>query len=64
MFDLNEEITKWRRSLAESEKCSKADIDDLIKTVMAEFGTIDIWANVAVRYHSGGLLDLDEADWD
>ena len=29
MFDLNEEITKWRRSLAESEKCSKADIDDL-----------------------------------
>lgn len=42
----------------------KADIDDLVKKVMAEFGTIDIWANVAVRYHSGGLLDLDEADWD
>ena len=29
MFDLNEEITKWRTSLAESEKCSKADIDEL-----------------------------------
>jgi hypothetical protein len=29
MFDLNEQITKWRTSLAESEKCSKADIDEL-----------------------------------
>lgn len=29
MFDLNEEITKWRTSLAESEKCSRADIDEL-----------------------------------
>jgi len=29
MFDLNEQITKWRTSLAESEKCSKPDIDEL-----------------------------------
>jgi len=29
MFDLNEEITKWRITLAESEKCSKPDIDEL-----------------------------------
>ena len=42
----------------------KADIDDLVRKVMAEFGTIDIWANVAVRYHPSGLLDLDEEDWD
>ena len=42
----------------------KADIDDLIKKVVAEFGTIDIWANVAVRYHPSGLLELDEEDWD
>jgi len=54
-----------RRSLtAQVDISKKADIDDLIKGVMDEFGTIDIWANVAVRYHSGGLLDLDEADWD
>ncbi|MEE8397895.1 MAG: SDR family oxidoreductase [Desulfobacterales bacterium] len=42
----------------------KADIDDLIKKVLAEFGTIDIWANVAVRYHPSGLLELNEEDWD
>ena len=54
-----------RRALAARVDISKkADIDDLVKKVMAEFGTIDIWANVAVRYHQGGLLDLDEADWD
>ncbi len=29
MFDLNEQITKWRTTLAESEKCSKPDIDEL-----------------------------------
>lgn len=29
MFDLNEEITNWRITLAESEKCSRPDIDEL-----------------------------------
>jgi len=29
MFDLNEEIVKWRTALAESEKCSKPDLDEL-----------------------------------
>ena len=29
MFDLNEQINKWRTNLAESEKFSKADIDEL-----------------------------------
>lgn len=54
-----------RRSLAVQVDISKkADIDGLVKKVMDEFGTIDIWANVAVRYHPGGLLDLDETDWD
>jgi len=42
----------------------KDDINGLVDKVMAEFGTIDIWANVAVRYHPGGLLDLSEEDWD
>jgi len=42
----------------------KADIDNLVKKAMAEFGTIDIWANTAVRYHTDGLLELSEEDWD
>jgi len=42
----------------------KTDIDNLVQKVMAEFGTIDIWANVAVRYHPSGLLELNEEDWD
>ena len=42
----------------------KADIDELVRKVMAEFGTIDVWANVAVRYHASGLLELEEEDWD
>jgi len=61
-----EQIQKHgRRALiAQVDISRKADIDDLIKKVMAEFGTIDIWANVAVRYHGSELLELDEEDWD
>ena len=54
-----------RRCLtAQVDISKKADIDEFVKKVMAEFGTIDIWANVAVRYHPSGLLELDEEDWD
>ena len=55
-----------RRCLtAQVDISKKADIDEFVKKVMAEFGTIDIWANVAVRYHlSSGLLELGEQDWD
>ena len=42
----------------------KTDINSFIDKIIAEFGTIDIWVNVAVRYHSSGLLDLNEQDWD
>jgi len=61
-----EQINKFgRRSLTvQTDISKKADIDDLVKKAMAEFGTIDIWANVAVRYHPSGLLELDEEDWD
>ena len=61
-----EQIQKYgRRALAvQTDISKKADIDDLVKKVMAEFGTIDIWANVAVRYHASGLLELEEEDWD
>ena len=61
-----EQIQKYgRRALvAQVDISRKADIDDLVKKVMAEFGTIDIWANVAVRYHGSELLELDEEDWD
>ena len=54
-----------RHSLAvQTDISRKTDIDDLVQKVMAEFGTIDIWANVAVRYHPSGLLELNEEDWD
>ena len=42
----------------------KADIEDLVKKAMAEFGTIDVWANVAVKYTRVELLELEEDDWD
>jgi NAD(P)-dependent dehydrogenase (short-subunit alcohol dehydrogenase family) len=54
-----------RHSLAiQTDISEKADIDNLVQKVMGEFGTIDIWANVAVRYHPSGLLELSEEDWD
>ena len=61
-----EQIEQYgRRCLkAQVDISKKADIDELVKNVMAEFGTIDIWANVAVRYHPSGLLELAEEDWD
>ncbi len=61
-----EQIQKYgRRGLAvQTDISKKADIDALIKKVMAEFGTIDIWANVAVRYHRVALPELEEDDWD
>lgn len=43
---------------------NKTHIDDFISKVMAEFGAIDVWANVCVRYHNTGLLNLNEQDWD
>lgn len=64
--DVAEKIRGFgRRALAVQVDISrKADIDNLVREVMAEFGTIDIWANVAVRYHPSGLLELDEEGWD
>lgn len=61
-----EQIRKYgRRSLAMQVDISKkTDVNRFIGKIMAEFGTIDIWANVAVRYHSSGLLSLNEQDWD
>ena len=61
-----EEIKKYgRRGIAtQTDISKKADIDALIKKVMAEFGTIDIWANVAVKYNRELLLELKEESWD
>ena len=61
-----EQIEKLgRRSLAvQIDISKKADVDNLVQKVMAEFGTIDILANVSVMYHQSDLLDLDEEVWD
>lgn len=63
---VGEQIEQYgRRCLtAELDISKKDDIDALIQKVMAEFGTIDIWVNVAVRYHHLGIMELDEEDWD
>jgi len=64
--DVAEKIKGFGRRAftAQVDISKKADIDNLVQKVMDEFGTIDIWANVAVRYHPLGLLELDETDWD
>jgi NAD(P)-dependent dehydrogenase (short-subunit alcohol dehydrogenase family) len=66
MDSVAEEIQKLgRQSLAvKTDISKKTDIDNLIQKVMDKFGTIDIWVNVAVKYHSAGLLELSEEDWD
>ncbi len=54
-----------RRALAvQTDMSKKDDVDNLVQKVLAEFGTIDILANVAVRYHPSSLLELDEEGWD
>ncbi len=63
---VGEQIQKsGRRALAvRTDMSKKTDVDSLVEKVMAEFGTIDILANVAVMYHPSSLLDLDEEGWD
>jgi len=58
------EKTGRRALVVQTNMGEKADVDDLIKKTMTEFGTIDILANVAVMYHGSSLLDLDEDGWD
>ena len=63
---VGEEIRQLgRRALAvRTDMSKKADVDNLIEKAVAEFGTIDILANVGVMYHPSSLLDLSEEDWD
>ena len=43
---------------------SKADVKNMIDTVMQELGGIDILMNVAVMYHMKSVVDLDEESWE
>lgn len=40
------------------------EVKKLVKTVVEEFGTIDILMNVAVMYHPKSVVDLDEESWE
>ena len=40
------------------------EVKKLVKTVVEEFGTIDILMNVAVMYHPKSVVDLDEDSWE
>ncbi len=55
-----------RRSLAiPTDVTKKADVDNIVKKTMDEFGGIDILVNNAARTGAGpSLLDSDEARWD
>lgn len=54
-----------RKSLAlQADISSREEIKKLVKSVVKEFGTIDILMNVAVMYHPKSLVDLDEESWD
>ena len=53
-----------RKSLAlQADISSREEIKKLVKSVVKEFGTIDILMNVAVMYHPKSLVDLDEESW-
>ena len=43
---------------------SQEEVKKLVKSVVKEFGTIDILMNVAVMYHPKSVVDLDEESWD
>ena len=54
-----------RKSLAlQADISSRQEIKKLVKSVVKEFGTIDILMNVAGMYHPKSLVDLDEESWD
>ena len=54
-----------RKSLAlQADISSRQEIKKLVKSVVKEFGTIDILMNVAVMYHPKSLVNLDEESWD
>jgi 3-oxoacyl-[acyl-carrier protein] reductase len=54
-----------RKSLAlKADISSEKEVKKLVKTVVDEFGTIDILMNVAVMYHPKSVVDLDGDSWD
>ena len=54
-----------RKSIALKADISCGDeVKKLVKTVVEEFGTIDILMNVAVMYHPKSVVDLDEDSWE
>ena len=54
-----------RKSLAlKTDISSKKEVNKLIKSVVEEFGTIDILMNVAVMYHPKSVVELDEESWE
>ena len=66
LHKVSEEIEAMgRKSLAlKADISSEKDVKKLVKTVVEEFGTIDILMNVAVMYHPKSVVDLDEDSWE
>ena len=54
-----------RKSVAlKTDISSKEEVKKLVRSVVKEFGTIDILMNVAVMYHPKSVIDLDAESWD
>jgi len=54
-----------RRSLAiRADTSRKADVENMVQEVMAEFGTIDVLLNNASISPAGLILDMAEEEWD
>jgi len=43
---------------------SKTEVENMVKAVVSEFGTIDILVNNTIIYAMGSLVDLPEANWE
>ena len=63
---VGEEVTALgRRSLAvQTDISRKTDVDNLVRRVMGEFGTIDILVNNAVIFTRTPVMEISEDDWD
>ena len=61
---LRETAKELRCAMRVTDVARKADIDDLVKSTIEEFGGVDILVNNAGIIHAASFLDLTEADFD
>ncbi len=61
----NEIKSLGRKAIAiKTDVSSKTEVENMVKAVVSEFGTIDILVNNTIVYATGSLVDLPEANWE